>query len=202
MSLPANYTDIHGWCSIEKANKLIEIVTDCNPNLILELGVFGGRSLLALAIASKTVNISSKVIGVDSWEKSASLDGLNDKANDEWWENIDYDMMYNYTINLMKENNVDNVVELWKSKSCDVANKFAINSIDILHQDSNHSEKISTTEVELYWDKVRPGGYWIFDDTNWETTQPAQKLLESKGYIEIYSDAKNEWKIYLRPITK
>lgn len=200
MYLPEDYKDIHGWCSIEKANKMMEVVTKCNPKLILELGVFGGRSLLALAIASKNVNNTSKVIGVDAWNKLSALEGINDNANNEWWSKIDYDMMYNYTIELMKKHNVDNIVELWKSKSCDVANKFLINSIDIIHQDSNHSEETSTNEVELYWDKVIPGGYWIFDDTNWETTQRAQHLLESKGYTEIYAADKNEWKIYERQI--
>ena len=195
--LPSNYTNIHGWCTVEKANKLMEIVKSCRPLLSVELGVFGGKSLLPIALMSKELNINSKIIGVDSWSVQACIEGTNDKANADWWSNIDYEEIFNYTKFLMIEHKVDDVVELWRNTSKNVVSKFEDNSIDLLHQDSNHSEEITCEEVELYWNKVKEGGYWIFDDTNWPTTQKAQGLLLSKGYTEIYSHNR-EWKIYLR----
>jgi predicted O-methyltransferase YrrM len=194
--LPVNYEKIHGWCTLEKANKMIDLVNLCKPSLVVELGVFGGRSLLALALACKYNNKNSKVIGVDAWTSEASLEGTNSKENDEWWANINYADMQNYTETVMKENEVNDIVELWKAKSADVINQFADNSIDILHQDSNHSEEVSVKEVEIYSPKLKTGGYWIFDDINWDTTKKAQDLLVSKGFVEIYVDSKNEWKIY------
>jgi predicted O-methyltransferase YrrM len=193
--LPENYTTLPGWCTIEKANKLIELVSSCKPTLTVELGVFGGRSLLALALASKKENPNSKVIGVDAWEAIASLEGTNDKANDDWWATINYTEIHKIAKQIMIDNNVDSIVELWKGKSADVLYKFEFESIDILHQDSNHSEEVSCKEVELYHSKVKKGGYWIFDDANWRTTQKAQLNLLEKGYSEIYSH-NNEWKIY------
>jgi hypothetical protein len=71
------------------------------------------------------------------------------------------------------------------------------NSIDFLHQDSNHSEENTCEEVELYWNKLKEGGYWIFNDADWPTAQKAQKLLLSKGYTEHYN-ANDKWKVYLR----
>jgi hypothetical protein len=67
-------------------------------------------------------------------------------------------------------------------------------SIDFLHQDSNHSEEISCEEVELYHSKVKPDGIWCFDDTDWSTTKKAQQLLLTKGYTEVYNAV--SWKIY------
>jgi len=81
-------------------------------------------------------------------------------------------------------------------KSSDAVKIFDDHSIDFLHQDSNHSEEISCMEVELYHNKVKPGGTWVFDDTNWPTTKKAQDLLVSKGYTEVYDSG--EWKVYLR----
>jgi hypothetical protein len=199
--LPSNYTNIHGWCTVEKANKLIEIVSLCEPTLSVELGVFGGRSLLPIAIMSKYINPSSRVIGIDAWSAQASIQGTNDKANEEWWSNINYEDMFNYTKSIMVDNNVNDVVELWKDTSKNAVSNFEDNSINLLHQDSNHSEEITCEEVELYWNKVKEGGYWIFDDTNWPTTQKAQILLLSKGYTEHYNH-NGEWKVYLRNKTE
>ena len=48
----------------------------------------------------------------------------------------------------------------------------------------------------MSYNKVKKNGFWVFDDTNWETTQKAQKLLESYGYKEIFDSG--SWKIYRR----
>jgi predicted O-methyltransferase YrrM len=200
--LPSNYPTIHGWCSIDKANILIDLVKQSDPNLIVEFGVFGGKSLLALALAVKHKQIPCKVIGIDSWTAEASLEGTNDKPNDDWWSKIDYNDIYGYAKNLMVTNGVSSFVELWKDKSRNVSSKFENDSIDILHQDSNHSEEITCEEVELYWNKIKKGGIWIFDDTNWATTQKAQSLLVSKGYSVIYESSQTDsascWKVYCR----
>lgn len=187
---------LQGWCTVEKANKLIDIVGESKPWRIVELGVFCGKSLLALALAAKYTNPQCEIIGIDAWEASASLEGTNDKANDDWWKEIDYNWAKTYTENLMRKENVR--VSLWKNKSSEVASKFPDNSIDILHQDSNHSEEISCTEVELYWMKVRKGGYWIFDDTNWATTQKAQDLLLTKGFEVVFIAPEKVWTVYRR----
>ena len=197
--LPSNYTSIEGWCTVEKADKLMEIVWECKPSLSVELGVFGGKSLLPIALMSKNINPKSEVIGIDAWSTQASVEGTNDKANADWWSKINYEQMLKYTKYIMVENNVDDIVKLWKDTSRNCITRFSDNSIDILHQDSNHSEEITCEEVELYWNKVREGGYWIFDDTNWPTTQKAQRLLVSKGYTETYSH-NGEWKVYRRDV--
>lgn len=194
----SNYEYIRGWCSIDKAKKLIEIVNQIKPSLCVELGVFGGRSLLPIAWASKQNNPASRIIGIDAWEVQACLDGENSKANDDWWSNINHTDMMNYTRELMNQHNLN--VDLWKAKSYEVSAKFENDSIDVLHQDSNHSEEVSCREVELYWNKVKHDGIWIFDDTTWETTKKAQKLLVSKGYSEIYNyeSGGQGWKVYKR----
>jgi hypothetical protein len=59
------------------------------------------------------------------------------------------------------------------------------------------NEGVNKNEVNVPKNnKVKKNGFWVFDDTNWETTQKAQKLLESYGYKEIYDSG--SWKIYKR----
>jgi len=182
------YKNIHGWCTKEKALKMIDYI---KPNdICVELGVFGGKSLLPISFIT-----NNSVFGIDAWEKNASLEGSNAKENDEWWGKIDYNEMYNYTLNLFNKYKCKHV-KLLRMKSSDAIINFENNSIDFLHQDSNHSEEISCNEVELYHKKVKINGIWVFDDTNWKTTKKAQDLLLTYGYEELYDSG--EFKIYRR----
>lgn len=180
------YEKIEGWCSKEKALAIAKLI---KPNYFcVELGVWGGKSLLPMCLMT-----NNTVIGIDSWSKDASLEGENSKLNDEWWSKINYDSMFEYTKKMLTNYKCYNS-RLVRAKSVDVSDKFKDESIDVLHQDSNHSEKISCEEVELYHNKVKKNGFWIFDDTNWETTKEAQKLLSHYGYKEILDSG--SWKIY------
>jgi hypothetical protein len=180
------YEKIEGWCTVEKALKMASLIKP--TDFCVELGVWGGRSLLPICCMTK-----NKVIGIDAWSKQSSLEGKNDKENDIWWSKIDYDKMFEYTKSILSKYGCVNA-RLIRCKSKDVSNMFLDESIDFLHQDSNHSELISCEEVELYHKKVKKNGIWVFDDTDWETTIKAQKLLENYGYKEIYNSGK--WKIY------
>ena len=63
-----DYKNIRGWCTLEKAIKMTEYIKD-DFKLCVELGVFGGKSLLPISLKCK-----GKVIGIDAWEKEASLE--------------------------------------------------------------------------------------------------------------------------------
>ena len=196
--LPKNFESIDGWCSRNKALKIMEIVND-KTELIVEIGVFAGKSLLPLALKLKYENNNGKVIGIDPWSSEASIEGTNDSANNDWWSKINYDYFYNYTQNLLKKNNVDSIVELVRDKGENCVKKFEDETISILHIDGNHSEETSTKDVNMWSSKIIKGGFIIFDDTNWPTTQRAQQLLIEKGFEEKYESKegdKGEWKLY------
>ncbi len=61
---------------------------------------------------------------------------------------------------------------------------------------------MSCLDIELWSNKIKKKGYWLMDDTNWPTTQKAQKLIITKGFIEIDVDngfgkiEGREWKLY------
>ena len=70
-------------------------------------------------------------------------------------------------------------------------------SVAVLHQDSNHSEQISSAEVMLWTPKLRSGGYWVADDTDWVTTRRAQALLLQKGFALL--EDHTTWKVFRKP---
>jgi hypothetical protein len=112
-----NYESIEGWCTREKAIKMMEFIHE-NAGVAVELGVWGGRSLLPIAMKCK-----GSVFGIDAWNKEASLEGKNDVANDEWWSNIDYNKIYTSTHNLMTKYNCNNV-KLLRMKSSEAVKLF------------------------------------------------------------------------------
>lgn len=182
---------LQGWCSVQKAHILYDLVLKSDSQVSVELGVFGGRSLIPIALAHK-VKDSGFVLGVDAWNKQASIegdgaskDGISAKANDEWWSNVDYGKIYDGCSKAIDRYGLNNFCGTVKINSLTVGTLIKDNFIDLLHQDSNHSEEISCAEVELYFPKMKAGSYWICDDTDWTTTQKAQELLMDKGFTMV-----------------
>lgn len=199
--LETTIPSLHGWCSLAKAKQMYELVLACDHDrgpVCVELGVFAGRSLLAIALGARATN--GKAFGIDAWSKDASAQGVNDTANTEWWNNIDYEFFYSYTQNVLKDAKVDEHTTLIRDTSTvqHVVDQFADESISMLHQDSNHSEAITIAEVNLWCNKVKIGGHWVFDDTDWPTTELAQDLLLQKGYELVFTEQEGKHKVYRR----
>lgn len=187
---------LHGWCTPEKAAHLYNLVLEQANPLCVELGVFAGRSLLPIAMGARAMG--GNTVGIDSWSKEACEQGVNDIANTDWWNAIDYDFFYNYSYKVMADAGLLSTTRLIRSKSTDAVSHFEPNSISVLHQDSNHSEQVTVEEVNLWCDKVKIGGYWIFDDTDWPTTQVAQSLLLENGYELVFTEKDGKYKVFVR----
>jgi len=64
-----NLKSIEGWCSLEKATKLINCIADIKPDLCVEIGVFGGSSFIPQALAIKE-NGKGEIVGIDPWSNA------------------------------------------------------------------------------------------------------------------------------------
>lgn len=195
-SLVMKIHPLHGWCSYEKGQRLALLAIEMNAQKIVEVGVFGGRSLIPMALACKFKG-SGVVHGIDPWEKDAALEGKNDQTNDDWWGNVvDLNLIYNSYLKSIVNYGLQDQCVTHKMKSIDAINLFEDRSIDIFHQDSNHSEEVSCSEVEKWMPKMKISCAWICDDTNWPTIQKSLRLIESYGF-ETVQQYEN-WKIYKR----
>jgi len=83
---------LEGWCSFDKANKLYQLVIENKPKVIVEIGVFGGKSLFSQALALQENNFG-KIYGIDPWSKEASIENLKDPIDIKWWSELDYDFI-------------------------------------------------------------------------------------------------------------
>lgn len=194
VELPNNIFSMDGWCTKEKAKFLYNVIAFTKSKLTVELGVFAGRSFIPMALAHKDLG-SGRCVAIDTWSVEASTQNyVESDVNYGWWKNIDHEKFYNMFCDALKNYKVDDICDVVRSDSCIAAFQFQDASIDVLHQDSNHSEQVSCSEVLLYAPKIKPGGWWIMDDTNWDSTQKAQELLLTKGFGLMHDFT--TWKVY------
>lgn len=183
-----------GWCTTEKGVRMAQIAR--GASLCVELGVFGGRSLVSVALVLADQGFG-RADGIDPYAAAASLEGSNDPANDEWWSKLDYTAIAQEAQGALRRMNLTAHAQIIQMRSLDVVGLYEDGSVHVLHQDSNHSEEVSSEEVARWVPKMAPGSYWFFDDTNWPSTKKAQRELEGLGFKEI--EDHGDWKIYRAP---
>lgn len=164
---------LEGWCSKGKASVLIDLIFMLEPKTIVEIGVFGGKSLVPMAYALKHTR-GGIVYGIDPWDSSQSTAGLVGEHYD-WWNSIDHEKILLGFRTKICEFDLNDCITLIKSTSEQAP---PIYDIDILHIDGNHSEKSSFFDVTKWVPLVRKGGIIIFDDIIWGTTTKAVKWLD------------------------
>lgn len=186
--------DLPGWCVLEKRRLISSLVYREKPRVVVEIGVFGGSSLIPMAHALRQ-NVRDQpegadhrgmVYGIDPWDSTAA-DCYNDageKANAGWWESVNLLDVYVGLCQRLTNDNLWPFVSLLKGKAGDFAGRFYL--IDILHIDGNHDRASVLHDVKNYVPCVKDGGYVIMDDTQWSdqdgpTVGPALKLIEAMG---------------------
>lgn len=160
--------ELEGWCTELKASMLIDVVLLLRPQTVVEIGVFGGKSVFPMAFALKQ-NGHGKIYGIDPWCNADSVVGL-DEIDKEWWGKVDHVAILNGLKDKIKQFELSDQIELIRatSKGAD-----PIPNIDILHIDGNHSPDSALFDVKKWVPLVKRGGVIILDDANWEQTQKA-----------------------------
>lgn len=183
---------MHGWCTVEKAIEMAELVLQYKPRVIVQIGVFGGRSLIPQALALKE-NGFGKIYGIDPWKKEAALEGELDEANAKWWAGIDMDNMLKVSTEAVWNNGLDAFAPIIRAKAQDVVELFP--NIDILEIDGNHNEISSCRDVEMWLPRVNGNGWIWFDDVDWPQTQKALSMMRAKcTEIKQVNNCKLFWK--------
>ena len=184
-----NIRKIDGWCTDDKIEKMINLIISTKPTNVVEIGVYHGKSLVCQALALKE-NSYGKICAIDPWNKKDAIEFVKEERQLKWWDEQDLNSVYESFLKSIKQNEVENYITIYKSKSSDCVDM--IDKIDILHIDGNHEEESSYRYVELYVPKVKKGGYIWFDDANWYQTQKALNLIESEFNCKLVDKAKSD----------
>lgn len=172
-----------GWCELSKANALAAITLALRPKTALEVGVFGGRSLFAVALAMKHLG-EGLIIAVDPWSPQASIEGATDAKNIEYWKNLDHERIYQRYCDNRDAAGLGKFINTVRSRSDDFEPPA---ELDFFHLDGNHEETAYRDTVR-FAPKVRVGGIMVADDLGWSSGAPARGaawLLEN-GFIRLY----------------
>lgn len=177
-SIDAVLPKLPGWCTPQKAHALAELILTTKPEVSVEIGVFGGSSLIPQALAHE-FNSRGRVYGIDPWSKDASLESVQERENLDWWAGQDYENIYRNCLRSVLELGLTEWCSIIRAKSEKAVNLFD-SVIDVLHIDGNHSEEKSVNDVFLYLPKVRPEGFVWFDDVDWHSTKRAVSFVEEQ----------------------
>ncbi|MDE3045273.1 MAG: class I SAM-dependent methyltransferase [Verrucomicrobiota bacterium] len=154
---------LQGWCSQEKASILIDLALKIQPQVIVEIGVWGGKSLVPMACVLKA-NQKGIAYGIDPWSNEASIEEVIHPDNKSYWGQVDHEAVKLGLVHKIWDFGLQDTIELIQSTSEDAP---LIYDIDILHIDGNHSEKTSYFDVMKWVPLVKKGGFIIFDDMTW-----------------------------------
>jgi predicted O-methyltransferase YrrM len=189
-----------GWCTNMKAGILIDLILKSKPKVVVEIGVYGGKSLVPMGYALQ-VNGIGKAYGIDPWMTDASLEDVHNASNRYFWSTIDHEAIRLDLVSKLATFNLNNQIELIQTTSAEAE---PIQDIDLLHIDGNHSEKTSFLDVIKWVPLVKSGGWIILDDMTWYeegvyTEAKAVAWLDQhcRKFAEFKDDS--VWGIWVKP---
>ena len=188
--IEAVHSTLPGWCQREKWVRMCNGIMADKPAAIVEIGVFGGSSLLPMAVAASTYG--GIVYGIDPWAVEPCLVGMEDKANRDWWQqNVDLETIYRDLTLQVAKLGLQNV-ELIRQTSDATA---FVQPIGLLHIDGNHSYEPCRRDFRKWIPMVKAGGVVVCDDVGWSeggkpTVLPnVEMALAELGCRRICDDA-------------
>ncbi len=189
-----------GWCSESKGAILVDIILRSRPHIILEIGVWGGKSLVPMASALKSLG-QGVAYGIDPWDNMASIEETTEPANINFWAQVDHKGVKRTLEHRIDAFGLSPYIRLIETTS---EHAEPIQNIDILHIDGNHSDKTSYFDTMKWVPLVRSGGWIIFDDMTWHesgkfTTARAVEWLNSNCIkVAEFTDS-CQWGLWIKP---
>lgn len=167
---------LQGWCQPQKAQAMCLLVMQTRAECVVEIGVFGGRSLIPMAMAMQV----GTAFGIDPWETETAIEGSTDDVNNNWWKSVDLNDIMRGALDAIRKAGMEKRICVMPMHSRQAKKHFRKMSIDILHIDGCHSEHASMRDVVDWLPLVRHGGFIWMDDVNWASTAKAVAMLDKQ----------------------
>lgn len=187
-----------GWCTVEKSLTLAALVTGYRPKLVVEIGVYAGRSALPMAMALRS-NMYGTLTAIDAWSAGESQKGQTPEHQVWWSKQQMHDDAYDYFQRALESNHVTSYVDVIRKPSDQVDPP---QRIGILHVDGNHSEQ-SVRDVVRFCPNIIMGGFCVMDDLGWDNHGPSKACEElgKLGFSMLYKvtnkpAGQDDWAVY------
>ncbi len=174
-----------GWCTPRKALWLAGLVTRNEARRICEIGVYGGRSLLPMALALRKTP-GACAYAVEPWRNDVAVRTPMNAVNDLWWLNVDLQEVKSKFLCAILAHDLTGIVKIVELASNEARLAFLEDQqmrFDLLHIDGSHAEAQALADVRDWLPLVKPGGIIVLDDINWETVASARNFLRRSCMI-------------------
>jgi predicted O-methyltransferase YrrM len=180
-----------GWCPVAKQHVLAHLIIANRCQRAVEIGVFQGGSLFPMAAAMRITG--GTVIGIDPYSSAAAEEHDNRQNVDalvgsDWHTTIRWDELYSKVSNELKRRNLTPHAQLMRMRSSQAA-ELIESGFDLLHVDGNHDFDAVAEDIRDYLPKLRPGGFLVLDDTNWDTVWQHAEMLKTRLPIVYQANA-------------
>lgn len=175
---------LHGWCTLEKAIVLYNMVRATRPTVVCEIGVWGGRSFFPMAMALRD-NHHGTIIGIDPWHTEASAEGQTTEEDHKWWQEVaSHELVYQHFLHYVEKLGLKSICEIHRDKSEKIDPPAGLG---LLHVDGNHGPQAFDETVRLA-PKVLQHGFVVLDDLTWSGghVQRAADWLKQNGFVELH----------------
>ncbi len=183
---------LEGWCTPRKAAWLARLVTETGARKIGEVGVYGGRSLLPMALAARGVE-GAELWAVEPWSNEAAAASQTSEGNDFWWRNVEMARIRGGFLEAVRACGLSAMVRVVELTSDQARAAFVLDQgegFDLLHIDGAHGEAQALADVRGWLALVRPGGVIVLDDIGWETVFKARDFLRAR--CEVIEEVREE----------
>ena len=180
-------SNLQGWCPEKKALWLASLVLQHKVSIALEIGIFGGRSMIPIAMAMQYAG-HGEAYGIEPWSNAVATENEKDPGNLEWWSNVDLVGIKKSFLEFVCSRDLVKYVKIIEAPS-DVAQTI-FNSdrfrrkIELLHVDGAHNEEQALRDVKLWTEFVADGGIVVLDDITWPSVIPAKEYMD-KTYEKL-----------------
>ena len=172
-----------GWCIPEKACDFAAFILSLRPKVSVEIGVWGGRGTLSMALAHRFIDFGH-VVAIDPWSASASIVGQTGKDLDYWSNQEMHDLVYGRFMKNLAILQLHNWVEVQRKRSDEAT---LPDVIDFAVLDGNHAEQ-AIADVDRVGKRVPVGGVVYLDDLKWTggAVGRAAENLVKMGFRKLY----------------
>ena len=182
---------IFGWFDNNSKEWYKNHTTNIKNGIIVEIGVFGGASLMSVADICKENN--SQLYGIDPWELIQAPNGekLHPQTLQQRQNNLKGHRLKLEKI--IEELNYSHIT-LIQDFSKHAAKNFKDNTIDLVYIDGSHDYKSVTDDLKSWFPKIKKTGILGGDDWKWDQVQKAVIDFGKKHSLKVINKG-NHWEI-------
>lgn len=171
----AAWAGVEGWCTIRKAYWLANLAQVHDVQQAVEVGIFGGKSFLPLAVAIQAKG--GIVYGVEAWSNDAAVLEPTDQMNDNWWANVDFHAVKSRLHSDIVRFGLSTTIRLLDIPSSQACVALSAERFDLIHIDGCHASAAALHDVKEWSKLLSPKGVLVVDDIDWDSLSAARAFI-------------------------